>query len=58
METIYQVIVTRFDSEQQKQIDVVAGTFDRYIYASLFRDAYYQHYKTMGRIEEVKKPDA
>lgn len=40
----YEVLVTVWSEEKNAQITVVAGTFDRFINAKLFADAYRKHY--------------
>lgn len=48
----YAVWVTVWSEEHKAQIKVVAGTFDRFMNAKLFADAYNEHYKTNAEIVE------
>lgn len=53
----YEVWVTVWSEEQKAQIKVVAGTFDRFMNAKLFAEAYRKHYygANVEIIEYVKK---
>lgn len=48
----FEVIVKVWSDEQKKQIEVVAGTFDRFMNAKLFADAYANYYHTAYEIVE------
>ena len=48
----YEVWVTIWSDEYNKQIKVVAGEFDRYMNAKLFADAYANHYSATPEIVE------
>ena len=48
----YLVITTKWSEEQHARVDVVAGAFDSYFNASLFRDAYNKHYSASAYIVE------
>ena len=48
----YEVWVTVWSEEHKQQIKIVAGTFDRFINAKLFADAYGAHYSTTAEIVE------
>lgn len=53
----YEVCVTVWSEEQKARIKVVAGTFDRFMNAKLFADAYRNYYavSNVEIIEYVKK---
>lgn len=51
----YEVWVKIWSEEQKAQIKVVAGTFDRYMNAKLFADAYKEHYSSEAEIVEYVK---
>lgn len=48
----YEVVVTVWFEEDLKQKKVVAGTFERYIDAKLFADAYKARYSAEAEIVE------
>ena len=48
----YLVIITKWSEEQHNRVEVVAGAFDSYFNASLFRDAYNKHYSASAYIVE------
>lgn len=48
----YMVIIKKWSDEYHTQIEVVAGMFDSYFNASLFRDAYNEHYSASAYIVE------
>ncbi|MDY5727328.1 MAG: hypothetical protein SPK49_01765 [Erysipelotrichaceae bacterium] len=48
----YEVWVTIWSDEYNKQIKVVAGEFDRYMNAKLFADAYANNYSAIPEIVE------
>lgn len=51
----YEVVVIRWSDEQKKRIKVVAGTFDRFVDAHLFADAYRKHFSATAEIVEYKR---
>lgn len=51
----YEVEVTFWVDESKKFITSVEGTFDKYLNAKLFADAYSAHYRTAVNIVEYKK---
>ena len=48
----YEVWVTVWSEEHKAQIKKVAGHFDTFICARLFKEAYEQHYSTSAEIGE------
>lgn len=48
----YAVIAIKWSDEANRQVEYVAGTFDTFMNAKLFRDAYNEHYKATARILE------
>lgn len=40
----YYVVAKKWDSEREAQVKYIAGEFTDYVCASLFRDAYNEHY--------------
>ena len=48
----YMVIATKWDEELAKQVKYVAGEFDTYMNASLFKQAYNAHYSADAYIVE------
>lgn len=48
----YEVWVTVWSEEHQKQIKVVAGEFDRFMNAKIFKDAYENFYSAHAEIVE------
>ena len=48
----YEVWVTVWSDEYEKQIKVVAGEFDKFMNAKLFANAYSEHYSTTAEIVE------
>lgn len=48
----YLVITTKWSEEVHDRIDVVAGAFDSYFNASLFRNAYNEYYSASAYIVE------
>lgn len=52
----YEVWVTVWSEEHKRQIKIVAGEFDRYMNANLFKTAYEQYYSATAEIiEYVRK---
>ena len=51
----YEVIVTVWSDETEKQIKIIAGTFDKYINASIFAKAYSKHYSATTEIIEYRR---
>ena len=52
----FEVWVTVWRNEHQKQIKVVAGEFDSYMNAKLFANAYSEHYSATAEIvEHIRK---
>lgn len=48
----YFVIITRWSDEKKAQVREIAGSFDRYFNAALFRDAYNNHFHANAVIVE------
>ena len=48
----YMVIAVKWDSEEKKQVKYVAGEFDVYMNASLFKQAYNEYYSADAYIVE------
>lgn len=48
----YEVIITKWSSEEMAQIQKVAGTFDTYMNAKLFAKAYSEYYSATVEIRE------
>lgn len=48
----YFVIATKWDDNRKAQVKYIAGQFDNYINASLFKKAYNNHYKANAMIIE------
>ena len=48
----YMVIATKWDSKEEKQVQYVAGEFDKYFNASLFKNAYNEYYSANAYIVE------
>ena len=48
----YFVIATHWDCKREAQVKYIAGEFDNYMNASLFRDAYNTHYHADAKIVE------
>lgn len=48
----YEVLATVWDSEEKKQVKVVAGVFDKITNAIIFRDAYNNFFKANSEIVE------
>lgn len=48
----YMVIAKKWDSEKGKQIEYIAGEFDEYMNASIFKNAYNAYYSTDAYIVE------
>jgi hypothetical protein len=51
----YEVWVTRWSEEHNKQVKVIAGEFDKFINAKLFAKAYAEHYSATAEIVEYAK---
>lgn len=49
----YFVIAVKWDDTKQKQVEYIAGTFDDFICAKLFKDAYNKFYHSDARIEDT-----
>ena len=49
----YFVIAKRWDSEKKEIIKYIAGEFDSYINAEIFRNAYNEHYSATAEIVEM-----
>lgn len=48
----YFVIATKWDDNRKAQVKYIAGQFDDYVNASLFKKAYNDHYKADAKIIE------
>lgn len=48
----YFVIATKWDDTRKAQVKYIAGQFDSYINAKLFKDAYNGHYHADAKIVE------
>ena len=46
MKKKYYVIATVWSEEHKNQVKVIAGEFDNHMNATIFRDAYNEHYNT------------
>lgn len=46
----YFVIAIHWDCNKKAQVKYIAGEFDNYVNASLFRNAYNNHYHTDAKI--------
>ena len=51
----FEVWVTVWSEEYEKQIKVMAGEFDRYMNAKIFADAYEEYYSTIVEIVEYTR---
>ena len=51
----FEVWVTVWSEEYEKQIKVVAGVFDRYMNAKIFADSYEARYSATAEIEEYQR---
>lgn len=49
----YFVVATKWSDKHNCQIKFIAGSFDRFIDASLFREAYEKHYSARAGIVEA-----
>ena len=52
--TKYFVIAKIWDSEKKEQVEYIAGEFDLYMNASIFKNAYNKYYSANARIVEFK----
>lgn len=52
MKNYYYVIATRWDDEVRAQVKYIAGEFDSFVNAKIFRDAYNAHYSANAYIED------
>lgn len=50
----YVVIAIHWDENLKKQVKYIAGTFDSWNNASIFRDAYNEYYSTNAVIKDLK----
>lgn len=48
----YFVIATHWDDNRKAQVKYIAGQFDNYMNARIFKEAYNDHYKTDAVIVE------
>lgn len=48
----YFVVATKWDNNREAQIKYIAGEFDNYMNASLFKKAYNEHYSADAKIIE------
>ena len=51
----YEVWVTVWSEENKSQIKIVAGTFDRFMNAKIFANAYTAHFSSAAEIVEYVK---
>lgn len=51
----YFVIAKHWDEEMQRATEYIAGQFERYMNAVLFRDAYNKFYSTKAVIKSVEE---
>ena len=51
----FEVLVTVWSEQHKSQIKIVAGTFDRFLNAKIFADAYAKHFSADAEIVEYKK---
>lgn len=49
----YFVVALKWDDAKRKQVEFIAGTFDDFLCAKLFKDAYNNRYKADARIEDT-----
>ncbi len=49
----YFVIATKWDDERKAQVKYIAGEFDSYVNAELFKKAYNTHYSADARVVEA-----
>lgn len=57
MKKYFEVVATQFSREQGKQVEVVVGRFDNGYYASIFKDAYNEEFKSDARVVEYRRVD-
>ena len=51
----YEVWITKWDDQYGRQIKTIAGTFDAYVNARLFAQAYADHYHADTEIVEYRQ---
>ena len=51
----YYVIAIRWSDEEKKQVKAIVGTFETYMNASLFKNAYNEHYSANAYIVNIKE---
>lgn len=51
----YFVIAERFDCEKKAQVKYIAGEFDSFPCAKIFKDAYNEHYKADAYVVDQNK---
>lgn len=51
----FEVWVTVWSEEHKAPIKIVAGTFDNFMYAKIFADAYTKHFSSKAEIVEYVK---
>lgn len=49
----YFVIAIKWDDDVKDQIKYIAGEFDSFLNAKIFKDAYNEHYKANAHIVDV-----
>lgn len=49
----YFVIATKWDDERKAQVKYIAGEFDSYVNAELFKKAYNTHYSADAKVVEA-----
>ena len=48
----FYVMAKKWDDEKKDVVEYIAGTFDTWVLASIFRDAYNMHFSANARIAE------
>lgn len=46
----YYVIATRWDNEKMKSVQYIAGEFNKFINAEIFKLAYNEHFSSIAKI--------
>lgn len=50
----YLVVAVRWNNEHQKPMKEVVGEFHKYVYAAMFKEAYFKQFSTVAEIIEVE----
>ena len=51
----FEVVIKKWNEEQKKVVEVVAGRFDQFIHAKIFAEAYRNWFKSDPQIIEYRK---